>query len=309
MTPTIELVREVDDEVETLEIDVHDYEGLKIRAVAYAAGPMPSLFDMTPVKGGKAGIQKTFDAVVAKFRKQGFAEKLDDASANRVTRKKQKAASAVAKRAAELAAAVAAWPSTKLDKALAAAIAKPGAVKKLELVGNGKNVVTFVPPTIAKLTKLEVLRLDNNKLLALPDEIEKLTKLRELYLANNRIQSLPGELRSLKNLAHLDVRNNELKRINFRPKVVATLNVEGNALAPAVQYLLTRSMLGDHMKVRTFSVDTDILLPIDLDYLEHDYPRRTSLPVTSITLHGRKPTPAESKTIAKLFPKATVTLA
>src|SRR5207244_3860274 len=103
-----------------------------------------------------------------------------------------------------------------------------------------------------------------------------------------------------------DLRNNLVQSIYVRPKIPLHLDVGGNPLEPATQDRLTRSILGDFLKLAQVGVDTDRLFPIDLGYLEVDYPGVKALPTESIVLYGRAPTEAERATLAKLLPNARV---
>ncbi len=313
MTSSVALVREVDACRQDATIDIFKWSGSslipagwKVRVTAYdGKSPMPVVSDLLAGGATAKATQPLFLETVAKYRADGWAEELSPAARARIDARVAAEEAAERARQEDLARRLTAFPTSKKDHALAAAIAKPERVRELDLGGDGSDRVTVIPKTVKALGALEILRLDDAGLPELPEELFACKELRELHLAGNAIEDLPTRIWTLKHLAVLDVRNNRLRSIYARPKSTMRLDVSGNPLEPAVQDLLTRSAIGDLRKLTHIGVDTDCVFPIDLEYLEVDYHGKP-LATASIVLHGRAPTEAERATLAKLLPKARV---
>jgi hypothetical protein len=313
--PRLELVREVDTYRQKMTIDVfqwsgssQDAAGWKVRVSAYdGKSPMPSLFELVPGGKNEKGTLPIYEATVAKMRKEGWLDELPSDAQARIDARVAREEAAEQEREKDLARRSKAFPASKVDAVLAAAIANPNAVRELDLRPRGGEKLTVIPKTVKKLAALEVLRIEGNGLPELPDELSGCKALRELRAANNAITDVPAGVRvQLKNLELLDLRNNRLESMYARSKVPMRLELGGNALEPAVQDLLTRSSIGDFRKISHVSIDTDCMFPIDLSYFEVDFPGVKALPTESVVLYGRAPTDEERATLAKLLPKAKI---
>jgi hypothetical protein len=304
MASSIDLVREVNGYEHTLSIDVFDYEGWKVRIRGYdGQSPMPSIFELLP--GGKTAkaTLPLYEETVAKYRKQGYAEELDAASAKRIEARRDKERKAEEARESDLRDRLAAFPVSAIDRNLAKAIAKPASVKELDLRANGKERLTVLPPDVKKLVALEVLRLDGNGLKELPEELGRLKALRELHAAENAIDDIPAAILRVKTLAVLDLTNNRIGDIYWKPRVPnARFLVGGNPLRKAIQGGFTFSAFGYLPSFHELSIDTQCFFPIDRDHLAVEYGGIERFPNTTITFTGRKPSAVERKSIAEYFP-------
>uniref|UniRef100_A0AC35U3M6 Poly(A)-specific ribonuclease n=1 Tax=Rhabditophanes sp. KR3021 TaxID=114890 RepID=A0AC35U3M6_9BILA len=72
------------------------------------------------------------------------------------------------------------------------------------------NMLSKVPPEIARLTNLNTLDLSNNKIRSLPSQMGDLTNLVDLNLSNNGIRVIPYELGKLFRLLQFNLSNNPL---------------------------------------------------------------------------------------------------
>jgi len=183
------------------------------------------------------------------------------------------------------------FPKTNLDKKLAAAIAKPEGVEKLDLRGSKGNTLSMVPTTIASLKELRVLLLDDNGLDDLPeDAFWKLKALEYVSVARNKLTSMSWAAYAWK-LRMLNVHSNQITvaNVGLRQKNFE-IQMGGNPL----------KRLGWFPKTHTIGVDTNALFPLNADRYEKPWKS-----VLVIHLYGRDLTTAERTRVAKYFPKAT----
>jgi hypothetical protein len=89
--------------------------------------------------------------------------------------------------------------------------------------------------------------------------------------------------------------------------VKARFYIGGNPMKKAIQGSFTHTAFGHLVQFSHLSIDTACFFPRTQSEFVGDYGVRTkSFPATSLVFSGRKPTDAESKKLASLFPKATI---
>jgi hypothetical protein len=293
---------------ETLRIHIYEYDGWKVGVTAYdGVSSMPSISENLPAGSTRQASVPLFEERVAHYRSEGWVEELPSEVVDAMQARRDARDAAVRAKEEDLQRRRKAFPSTELDRVLAAAVARPEAVRVLDLRPRAGSKLSVVPTSIKKLAALEVLRLDGNDLPELPEELGACKLLRELYLAGNALTELPGKVYGLKSLTHLDVRGNRLTALNFWSKGLLRLEAGDNPLDPAEgRQHLTGARIGNFQKLTHVSVDTDDLFPIDLSYLNVDYKGVTTLPTPSISLYGRAPTDDEAKLLRTLFPRAKI---
>ncbi len=293
---SVHLVREQATYVHTLVVDIHEWEGKwRVRVVGRCdeKSPMPESFEWLP--GGKSehATRPFLERAVARFRKAGWLDTLSAESLARVELRLAKIAAAAAARARDYQARVAAFPTSALDNQLAAAIAKPKGVTRLELRGDAKHRLTAIPSTIKRLVDLEVLHLEGNALPELPDEIGKIKSLRELHLADNALTELPAAAWFLSRLVVLNLHGNQLREIS---RSVGDYQKKGLVLQIAGNPLEARPELSFD-KLGSLGIDTEQLFPIE---------DTTSQPLAALDLYGRAPTKRELEVAKRAFPKAKI---
>lgn len=238
--------------------------------------------------------RRVMKEIVAKLRKEGWKDELTPDEQARVDAADNARGAAYNDReAAKRAAAQAklnAFPKTKLDKKLAAAIAKPAKVTKLDLRGSKGNTLSMVPPSIVALKNLRVLLLDDNGLDELPeDSFWKLKALEYVSAARNKLTSMSWAAYAWK-LRLLNVHSNRIEVANVgRRQKNFEIQMGDNPL----------TRLGWFPKTHTIGVDTKALFPLNDDRYEKPWKS-----VRLVHLYGRDLTANERTKIAKYFPKA-----
>jgi Leucine-rich repeat (LRR) protein len=91
---------------------------------------------------------------------------------------------------------------------------------KLRYLNISENAFAVLPDCLCAMVSLIELRACDNRLTSLPESLGRLSRLRELHLRNNRLSTLPESMGMLEELRRIDLRGNPLTHL---PPAIATL--------------------------------------------------------------------------------------